>query len=236
MLADPKLTQDIRIKTNELLADVRQDYQNQKRCLSEVTQYLPDDFGFEGKLFFTVGYDIGVSMGKNASLNLAHSTFHQNPKEIWYYCIHEMHHVGYQRYNPFPNLHNIHTGTQLTQLVKYLTFLEGSALYAAWAAREEDNELNEHDYVALANSELMATYVEEYFSILEQLSSLKYAPLTQENWQLIDPLSDGKRLWYRVGALMCRDIDQQLGRKTLLNLIKQGPNAFFSAWETLNQA
>ena len=68
-----------------LLGRVRRDHRGMDLCLSEASAYLPEDFSFTGKVFFTFGYDIGVAMDRNASLNLAHPRFRKDPDEVWYY-------------------------------------------------------------------------------------------------------------------------------------------------------
>ena len=118
-----------------LLGRVRRDHRGMDLCLSEASAYLPEDFSFTGKVFFTFGYDIGVAMDRNASLNLAHPRFRKDPDEVWYYCIHEVHHTGVMHYHPMPRLGDVTTTSQLVELVRYLTFLEGTAVYAAHDAR-----------------------------------------------------------------------------------------------------
>jgi len=223
--------------SKELLSEVKQllDYARssktkQSLCISEAKNYLPRDFQFEGNLFFTWGYDIGVSMDKNASLNLTHRKFREDKEEIWFYCIHEMHHVGIQHFHKFPALSEVKTGDQLLSLVKYLSFLEGTAVYASYDARRMYDALDDSDYQALENPELMQEYTRDYFERLEEIRQIGSRSLTDEDWSLLDELSDGKRLWYRVGAEMARQIDAAEGRETLISIIETGPNEFFDTY------
>ena len=46
-------------------------------------------------------------------------------------------------------------------------------------------------------------------------------------------MSDGERLWYRVGARMAADIQGACGADALLDVIRDGPDAFFVLAEAL---
>ena len=50
----------------------------QKICL----HYLPEGFSFSSKLCFTVGYDLGIVYQNNASINLSHKHYLENPSEL----------------------------------------------------------------------------------------------------------------------------------------------------------
>ena len=218
------------VSTKKLVDIIAENKEKQQYCISQTLQYLPDDFVFTGHLFFTWGYDIGVSMDENASLNLAHNTFHKSIDEVWYYCIHELHHVGFQQYNRFPDFAKVTPGPQLFELVQYLTFLEGSAVYAAYVARADNKDLTDPDYIALENPTTMQAYTQEYFHTYNMIASIGDSALNEDDWNLLNNLSDGKRLWYRVGASMAEKLDKKLGRHAYKKIIKQGPQAFFDAY------
>ena len=50
---------------------------------------LPKGFKFNGSLYFTFGYDLGVAFKNNSSINLAHSHYLSYFREIKNYAIHE---------------------------------------------------------------------------------------------------------------------------------------------------
>jgi hypothetical protein len=62
--------------------------------INDALAYLPSDFGNEGTLFLTFGYDLGVAFAPNASLNCTHSRFHNHPRELLYHAIHELQQKG----------------------------------------------------------------------------------------------------------------------------------------------
>lgn len=109
--------------------------------VSDSLRYLPADFRYNGALFLTFGYDIGVAFGANASLNCTHPRFDLRPRELLYYAIHELHHVGFMAYQPPPKLDDIKTCAELLKLVEYSTQLEGMAVLAAYQRRSEEHAL-----------------------------------------------------------------------------------------------
>ncbi len=207
--------------------------QKQRYCVTKTKEYLPENFNFKGHLYFTWGYDIGVTSGVDSSLNLVHRHFLENPDELWLYCVHEMHHAGVLHFNKMPDYVNVKTGDELFQLLKFATFLEGTAVYAAYEARKIANALDERDYLALRNDELMKNNETEYFSIFDKVRKIGSRQLTEDDWKLLDPMSDGKRLWYRVGAKIAEKIDTTLGREQLTSLIEKGPDVYFATYFSL---
>lgn len=91
--------------------------------VADALAYLPADFRFRGTLFLTFGYDIGVAFHSNASLNFAHPHFDKHPRELLYYAIHALHHVGFYRYQPAAKLSALKTYADLLGLVEYATCL-----------------------------------------------------------------------------------------------------------------
>jgi hypothetical protein len=198
---------------------------------SEVLACLPKGFQFKGAtLFLTCGYDIGVATLGQASLNGAHPRFQGHPRELTYYAIHELHHVGYMAFHPPLSLGELRTCGDLLRFVEYSAHMEGMAVWAAYARRERDGALGDDgDYVALGDPERMARYVRAFFAIHDGLASRRNAPLTPQDWALLEELAGGDRLWYRVGAQMARDLERTRGRDALRRLVQEGPGAFFEA-------
>ncbi len=54
--------------------------------------------------------------------------------------------------------------------------------------------------------------------------------LDAADWDVLDEMSGGERLWYRHGAMMAQNIVAQGGEKALKAAIAAGPDAFFSAY------
>ena len=87
----------------------------------------------------------------------------------------------------------------------------------------------------MKDSALMNKYQKEYFEIYEKVRLIGNRDLADEDWNLLNNLSDGKRLWYRVGAKIAAKIDASLGRTELILLIQSGPDAFFDAYFDLDK-
>jgi len=186
-------------------------------------QFLPKGTEFLGTMFFTCGYDIGVAYVENCSLNLAHPKFLADACELKYYAVHELHHVGFVtcKGGAMPSL-AVSTRGEMAELIAYLTHLEGMGTFAPLALRERDGALNrDNDYVALQDNAQLDELVREYFDIYWHFKNNPDEILTDEDWQKLGLLSDGKRLWYIVGAHMARVIDECFGRERLLSLLSE---------------
>jgi hypothetical protein len=202
--------------------------------IADVLRYLPDGFRLHATLFLQYGYDIGVAFGPAASLNCAHKRFEEHPRELLYYAIHELHHVAFMSYQPPPRLQNLKTCAGILKLVKYSTELEGMAVWAACKRRSGEHALaDDPDYVALADEARMKRYEASYFEDLRYLDRRGAEPADAAAWAVVERMSGGERLWYRVGALMAQRIEQKLGRHALVELIKKGPDSFLAAYSAL---
>ncbi len=200
----------------------------QKECL----KYLPDNFRFSSHLFFTVGYDLGVVFGPNASVNLAHPHYLENINEIKYYSIHELHHAGFVILKNYemPSL-DITTYKEMTKLIEYFTHLEGMGTYAPFELRKKEHALDaDKDYAVLQDDKLMDQCEKEYFEIYFHFKDNPEELITQDDWAKLNVLSDKKRLWYRVGARMAQIIDCRLGRKHLVSLIPEPAENFIQTY------
>ena len=82
----------------------------------------------------------------------------------------------------------------------------------------------------LQNQQLMEQFEKEYFEIIDHFKSEPDKIITNADWEMIAPLSDGKRLWYRVGALMAEKIDKELGRERLNSLLTEDPQEFINTY------
>lgn len=201
---------------------------------TECLKYLPNGFEYARSthLFFTFGYDLGVVFAGNASVNLAHPYYLKNRREIKYYAIHELHHAGFVQLknNKMVDM-NIQTYSEMAEFIEYLTHLEGMGTFAPWSIRKHEGAMGiDKDYIALQDSVLMKDDENEYFTIYNHFKNSPKELITDEDWNKVNILSDKKRLWYRVGALMANKIDNKLGRIQLTNLITKSPDNFIKIY------
>ncbi len=202
--------------------------------LHDVLRYLPAGFRFHGTLFLTFGYDIGVAFPPNASLNGATPHFDGHPRELLYYAIHELHHAGFMTIHPPPRFADLKTCRDLLSLVRYSTQLEGMAVFAAWERRRAEGALGDDaDYVALQDAARMERDEALYFKDYDGLKKRAGQPADKDAWAVIERMSGGERLWYRVGAVMADRIEKKLGRPALVNLVGRGPGSFFQSYLSL---
>ena len=202
--------------------------------VNEVLYYLPSGFRFRGSLFLTFGYDIGVALAPNASLNGAHRHFAENQRELLYYAIHELHHVGVNTYQPPPRISDIKTCADILRLVDYSTELEGMGVYATYRRREAEHALQDDpDYVALANPEQMRVLERRYNELYENLKHRKNEPADRDAFSVVEKMSSGDRLWYRVGAMMAGRIEQTLGHEALIKIIAGNHPAFVETYRKI---
>ena len=221
-------------ETEALLRYAKESPDKQAACLEEAARYLPMESGWRAPLYATWGYDIGVATELGGSLNFTHEHFRKTPSEIWYYCTHEAHHVGVMQLHPFPDFGDVKTVGALIDAIEYLTFLEGTAVFAAYDMRAKEGALDDdEDYVALKDPERMQAISSRYEELMAALHAR--APtdaLADEDWAMLGEFSGGERLWYRHGAAMAQKIYAAQGLSGFRTVISQGPKAFFSAAES----
>jgi hypothetical protein len=203
--------------------------------IADTLRYLPADFRFHGSLYLTFGYDIGVAFAPNASLNCTHPHFENHPRELLYYAIHELHHDGFMSYHKPPKFADIKTCADLLKLVEYSTQLEGMAVYAAYERRRDEHALaDDADYVALEDHKRMENDLAAYLKDYDYLKQRSTRPVDADAWAVIQRMSSGERLWYRVGAYMAQRIEAANGRAALVELVEQGPARFLAVYESLS--
>ena len=202
--------------------------------VNDAVRYLPADFRFHGTLFLTFGYDIGVAFAPNASLNCTHLHFANHQRELLYYAIHELHHVGFMSYQKPPKLADVKSCADLLKLVEYSTQMEGMAVLAAYQRRRDDHALaDDPDYVALEDAKRMQADLASYFKDYDYLKGRGAQPADADAWAVIDRMSSRERLWYRVGAYMAQRIEASKGRAALVALVKRDPTQFMATYESL---
>ena len=201
--------------------------------VADALRYLPRDFRFHGSLFLTFGYDIGVAIAPSASLNGAQRHFTGHPRELVFYAIHELHHVGFQTYQPPPRIDSLKTCADVRRFVDYATHMEGMAVWAAYERRRAENALDDDaDYRALRNESQMRSLEAEYRIVYDDLARRGDAPADAAARGVIEKMS-GERLWYRVGAHMAQAIEKALGKDVLVDLVKKGPARFRETYRNL---
>lgn len=232
-----KLPSEDRLQAvRNLVAYAAQDPIKRRECFRIASSYLPEQAQPGRPLFITWGYDIGVAMDDHASLNLAHRHFLADRQEIWFYCVHEVHHSGLTRIHPMPRIANTDSVGKLLEFVRYSTFIEGLAVHAAREARKAGNALaNDDDYRALGDADALGEVMARHHDRLMFLQSEWEQPLRDEHWQVVEEMSSGERLWYVAGTHMADTIEKTCGRSRLLKAALLGPASFFDAYDSAQE-
>ncbi len=219
-------------KIKSCIAYVRDNTESLLEHVNEIYSYLPGDFIFDCTLYLHIGYDIGIVAEGDALLNVGHDIFQQNKRELIYFALHELHHVGYTHYNDLEiSFSDIQTRDDFLKLIEKLTHLEGTATYAIKEIRERDNQLSFFDYEVLNNKEKRTESVNEYIQIYDKYKYAKNLLVEDSDFEILDIMFGmNKRLWYITGAHMAEEIDKKLGRKELNQTIIEGPESFFEKY------
>ena len=200
--------------------------------IDELYSYLPDNFVFDCNLYLDIGYDIGIVAEGDALLNVGHPIFHQNKRELLYFALHELHHVGFTEYiDTLRPLSEIKNREDFANLIERLTHLEGTATYSIKEIREREKQPLFFDYKILQDKEKLATSAAEYFEIYDKYKSSEKLLIEENDFEILEIMSGkNKRLWYVVGAHMAEEIDKKLGREELNKTILEGSKTFFEKY------
>lgn len=147
---------------------------------------------------------------------MAHSNYLEDMNEIRYYSLHELHHAGFfeVKAKAMPSI-DILTFKEMAEFIEILTHLEGMGTYVPLKLRKQEGAMNsDEDYVCLQAKDLMNTYEEEYFDIYNHFKNNPNRLIEGSDWKLVAILSNKRRLWYRVGALMAQVIEEKWEEKS----------------------
>jgi hypothetical protein len=108
--------------------------------------------------------------------------------------------------------------------------MEGLAVYSTLEPRRAANALNNRDYRLFLDEKARKRRVSEYFDLLTDLEVRSDAPLQEDDWNIIERMTDRNRLWYIAGAHMAHLIEKKLGHETLVESIRLGPEYFFKMY------
>jgi hypothetical protein len=200
------------------------------KLLKNLWNEFPEGTHLRSVLYTNLGYDIGIVSEGCALINIGHEDYHKNPQEILFMSMHELHHVVYTAYNTFFDLTQVNRFDQLCEVVRYCTHMEGLAVYSTLEPRRAANALNNRDYRLFLDEKARKRRVSEYFDLLTDLEVRSDAPLQEDDWNIIERMTDRNRLWYIAGAHMAHLIEKKLGHETLVESIRLGPEYFFKMY------
>jgi hypothetical protein len=192
-------------------------------CADEAAQRLPAGVTFKGRIYLVAGYDIGVAAPPDIALNVHHTSFERDPEEMCFYAAHEAHHVGYMSLRSMPSMRTLEQPNALFSLVRYMTQMEGMGVHAAYALRVQRGALgHDPDYAIYADLDVRKHVCERYGQAILGLRGRAAAALLGP---VLEAMSSGERLWYRMGALAAWTLEQAHGKQALIESIDQ-PSLF----------
>ncbi|MHA1481006.1 MAG: DUF5700 domain-containing putative Zn-dependent protease [Candidatus Thorarchaeota archaeon] len=233
-ITEKQFNQEMQNRINSAIEFLEENKDLFDSSMDEVAEYLPKDLQLKCELYTMVGYDIGIVSEGSAFTNVAHPFFKENPCELIFMSMHEVHHVGYVHYNPTFSIAELKRLSDLKNAARYSTHLEGLAVYAPLRRRVEARCVFHEDYSALMDEEIAEQRKVQYFDLVNELERKSDRPITDDDFEIFEPMSaKGRRLWYVTGAYMAKTIDENLGREALLDTIKQGPDSFFDLYSSV---
>ncbi len=185
--------------------------------------YLPEATAVAEVLYLELGYEIGFVAPPAIALNVGHEHFCDQPHELGYYALHEHHHLGFLQWNPWPDIAAMDEPQDLLDLVRYATWLEGSAVHAAYAIRQQENALaGDEDYRVYLDPAEAERIRQRYAELLAQARGLQAleGPAVEA---ILGSMSSKERLWYRYGALQAWEQERSGGRQALLAAVRELP-------------
>ena len=233
-IVDDHFNQEMESRINSSIEFLEENSDLYASCMDEVAEYLPKDLELECKLYTMVGYDMGIVSEGSAFLNIAHPFLKENPCELIFMAMHEVHHVGYNHYNPIFSYSELERLSDLRDAVRYSTHLEGLAVYTPLRRRLETSCIIHEDYPALMDEEIAEQRRTQYFDLVKEFERIPDRKVTDDDFELFESMSaKGKRLCYVTGACMAKIIDEKLGREALIDTVSQGPDSFFDLYNSV---
>jgi hypothetical protein len=200
--------------------------------MDTVRDYLPVE-SLHGAItaYFVVNYDIGAAAAPDLAVNAAVPRFGEKPREVEYIVAHELHHVGFATWRPHPSW-RFRTASDLRTVIDHATQLEGMAVFAGYASRATDGTLaDDPDYRGFVDAKHARRICARYREVLEDSGRIDASdPVETET--ILHRMSSGERLWYQLGGLVARRVEQTRGRVGLLATVKD-PAPFLTARDEL---
>ncbi len=225
-------------KRSEILMEIISYLKNNEPAMQDefaplAANYLPVGYSPDVTVWFTIGGFNGIALNNQVAMNIDYKRSRSNPQEILLYLPHELFHIGFAHYQQIPDIFSVRTQRDLLKLVMSFTMNEGLATLVPYEKRISLGAMDDYDYSILSNNRLLIEKVEQFKTIILSLSQFPEIPVIGVLVNDILSQCSGDRLFYIVGCHMGMQIEQNLGRKKLIELIKQPPEKFFETFESI---
>ena len=187
----------------------------------DALRYLPSGTLLSGRIFFVVGYDIGIVAPPDVAINLAHPHFIEKPGDVGHYVTHEVHHLGFLSHRSMPSIpDSLCTGEGLLKLIFFMTQMEGMAVHAAYDRRKKEGHLKDDDYRIYINPDEAMNIRTRFWKVCDSIDE-KRPQTDQEISTVLNAMSSGERLWYRYGALVSEKLESDHGLDALKSSVQE---------------
>jgi hypothetical protein len=197
-----------------------------KLCL----KYLPDDYEQKSTIYYVIGGYNGIAFDNKICMNIDFEQFRDNYKEIELYIAHELFHIGFEKYQPLPDIFKAKTVKDLKAIVLSITMNEGLATLTPYHKRIELNEVSDNDYKILLDSTALQKKIEQFNSVIKFIDENIDKELNNEILGNVLGQCSGDRLFYIVGCYIGLRIEEKYGNDKIKELIKQGPENYFETY------
>lgn len=211
--------------------------ENEQEILNEYAKlclkYLPDDYQQTAFIYYVIGGYNGIAFNDKICINIDYKQFRKNYKEIILYIAHELFHIGFEKYQPLPDIFKAKKIRDLKSIILMMTMNEGLATLTPYHKRLKINEISDFDYQVLLDTVKIKEKVNQFNSIIRYLDENLDKDITNEILENVLGQCSGDRLFYTVGCTVGLRIEQKYGSDKIRKLVKEGPNKYFKTYYQL---
>ncbi len=196
-------------------------------------KYLPKDYKQKATIYYVIGGYNGIAFDGKICMNIDHKQFRENYNEIKLYIAHELFHIGFEKYQPLPDIFKAKTVKDLKEIILSQTMNEGLATLTPYHKRIEMNEISDYDYNILLDPTALNKKIDQFNSVIQYLNENIDEELTDEILGTVLGQCSGDRLFYIVGCYMGLKIEEKYSAKKIQELVKVNPEKFFEMYYQL---
>lgn len=196
-------------------------------------KYLPDSYKQTATIYYVIGGYNGIAFNNKICMNIDFEQFRNNKTEIELYIAHELFHIGFEKYQPIPDIFKAETVKDLKEVVLAMTMNEGLATLTPYHKRIETNEITDNDYKILLDTVELNKKINQFNLIIKYLDKNSTKELTNEILGNILGQCSGDRLFYIVGCYIGLKIEEKYGSNKIRELVNEGHVKFFETYHQL---
>jgi hypothetical protein len=197
------------------------------------TEYLPNDYKQKATIHIVIGGYNGIAFDDIICMNIDYKQFRRNQNEIELYISHELFHIGFEKYQPLPDIFSAKTVKDLKEIVLTMTMNEGLATLTPYHKRIATNQLDDYDYKVLLDSFQLNEKLKQFENVMGLMDKNIDKEITNEILGQVLGQCSGDRLFYIVGCEMGLKIEEKYGKQKLKQLVELGADEFFMTYNNI---